>query len=89
MDSLVIRLTGTVQQSNFDQWKVELIERIKDIDTRLVTSDDFAAATEPAKDLAAAKPEAQPRSDTEHAANESFQLVIDILASRQVIAKKV
>ena len=40
MDSLTIRLTGTIQSSNFEQWKVERINRIEATNTRLVTSDD-------------------------------------------------
>ena len=45
MNGLVIKLTGTIQSSNFDLWKNDLVEKIKVVNTNLVTNEDFVDAT--------------------------------------------
>jgi len=49
MNQLVIKLTGTVNSSNFDEWKKDLILEIQSTNRELVTDDDFVAATEQVK----------------------------------------
>jgi len=49
MNELKIRLTGTVQNTNFDEWKQELIAQIKTTETDLITDDDFFIATKQVK----------------------------------------
>ncbi len=45
MKQLFIKLTGTVNASNFDVWKKELIEQIQAVNVELVTDDDFVTAS--------------------------------------------
>jgi hypothetical protein len=52
---LVIRLTGTIEQSNFDDYKRDLLARIESIETDLYTDDDFATAADQVKALKAAE----------------------------------
>ena len=49
MNQLVIKLTGTVNSSNFDEWKKDLIFQIQSTNRELVTDDDFVAASEQIK----------------------------------------
>ena len=49
MNQLVIKLTGTVNASNFDEWKKDLIFQIQSTNRELATDDDFVAASEQVK----------------------------------------
>jgi hypothetical protein len=42
-------LTGTIDSSNFDEWKTDLITQIQSINRDLVTDDDFVTATKQVK----------------------------------------
>ncbi len=55
MKDLAIRLTGQIQESNFDEWKTELIEKIKGANKKLVTDDDFTYAESTVKSFKAAE----------------------------------
>jgi len=46
---LIIRLKGEIQDSNFDAWRLGLIERIKAADRQLVTDEDFITADKEVK----------------------------------------
>lgn len=49
MDQLVIKLTGEIQSSNFDEWKTDLIVKIQSVNRMLTTDDDFVEAIEHVK----------------------------------------
>lgn len=49
MKQLIIKLTGEIQSSNFNEWKKDLIAQIKSIKTELTTDNDFAVATQHVK----------------------------------------
>lgn len=49
MKQLIIKLTGGIQSSNFNEWKKDLIAQIKSIKTELTTDNDFAVATQHVK----------------------------------------
>jgi len=49
MSDLVIKLTGEIEQSNFDEWKTDLTEKLKSVKTELVSDTDFADATKNVK----------------------------------------
>jgi len=49
MNHLIIKLTGTVNSSNFDEWKNDLIAQIQSTNTELVTDEDFVAASNQVK----------------------------------------
>ena len=49
MNDLVIKITGTVQDSNFGEWKEAALSEIKSANKTLVTDDDFAEAEETVK----------------------------------------
>jgi hypothetical protein len=49
MNELIIRLTGAVTESNFDQWKEQALEQIRATNRELVTDDDFSWAEETIK----------------------------------------
>lgn len=55
MSKLSIVLSGVIEKSNFDEWKTELIEQIRSVNTELKTDDDFAAATKHVKQFKAAE----------------------------------
>ena len=44
MSQLVIRLEGSIENTNFEEWKVDFVSRIRSVDTSLVTEEDFARA---------------------------------------------
>lgn len=46
MTELTITLTGEVRESNFEEWKDGLVERIQAVDTALSEDDDFTAAND-------------------------------------------
>jgi len=46
MTELTITLTGEVKESNFEEWKSGLAERIQAVDTTLSDDDDFTSATD-------------------------------------------
>lgn len=46
MTDLTITLTGEVRESNFDEWKDVLVERIRAVDVELSADDDFRAAND-------------------------------------------
>ena len=46
MTDLTITLTGEVRESNFDEWKDDLVGRIRAVDVDLAADDDFAAAND-------------------------------------------
>lgn len=45
MNKLVIKLNGEIEQSNFDDWKTDLTDRLKAVKTELVSDGDFADAS--------------------------------------------
>lgn len=49
MDNLEIQISGRIQNSNFPVWKNALLNQIGLINLKLITDNDFAAATEDAK----------------------------------------
>lgn len=53
MSELVIKLKGEVTDTNFDEWKNELIARVKNVNTDLVKDDDFAKAEDDVKAIKA------------------------------------
>lgn len=55
MNNLSIKLTGEIQNSNFEEWKSDLVEQLKQVDTELSTDSDFVAATKHAKSFKAAE----------------------------------
>ena len=55
MHQLIIKLTGTVNASNFDEWKRELIAQIQALNIELVTDNDFVIATEQVKSFKSAE----------------------------------
>jgi len=55
MNQLFIKLTGTVNSSNFDGWKKELIAQIKAVNIELITDDDFVTALKQASSFKAAE----------------------------------
>jgi len=44
MNDLIIRLTGAVAESNFDQWKEDVLEQIRAANRELKTDEDFSWA---------------------------------------------
>ena len=46
MTDLTITLTGEIRESNFEEWKNGLVERIRAVDIDLSEDDDFAAAND-------------------------------------------
>lgn len=55
MDDLVIKLTGEIQNSNFETWKDDLLEQIKSVDKSLKSDSDFAEAAKSVKQFRAAE----------------------------------
>ncbi len=55
MNPLVIKLTGKIQSSNFDEWKCGLITRIHSINTDLKSDNDFVTATNQVKSFKTAE----------------------------------
>lgn len=55
MTELVIQLTGEVVTSNFDDWKRDLIARIRAVDTELRTDSQFAQASRDVQHFKAAE----------------------------------
>ena len=55
MNELIIKLTGNVVDSNFDEWKGALIEKIREADKQLVTDEDFTEADTRVKQFSAAE----------------------------------
>jgi len=49
MAELIINLKGEIQNSNFDEWKGELLARIRNVNTELVRDEDFARASDQVK----------------------------------------
>lgn len=54
-ESINHKLTGTVNTSNFDEWKSDLIVQIQSTHIELVTDDDFVEATNQVKSFKAAE----------------------------------
>ena len=46
MSDLTITLTGEVRESNFEEWKNGLVERIRAVDIDLASDDDFSSAND-------------------------------------------
>jgi hypothetical protein len=46
MTELTITLTGEIRESNFEEWKSGLAERIQAVDTTLAENDDFTSAND-------------------------------------------
>ena len=46
MADLTITLTGEIRESNFEEWKNSLVERIRAVDIDLSEDDDFSAAND-------------------------------------------
>ena len=55
MHELTIRLTGTIQDSNFNEWKRDLIAQIQATAKELKSDEDFVAATQQVKWFKAAE----------------------------------
>ena len=55
MKQLFIKLTGTVNSSNFDVWKKELITQIQSVNVELVTDNDFVTASKQVKSFKSAE----------------------------------
>jgi len=55
MKQLFIKLTGTVNSSNFDVWKKELITQIQAVNIELVTDNDFITASKQVKSFKSAE----------------------------------
>ncbi len=55
MSNLVIKLSGEIQNSNFDEWKNELIQQIRAVNNELKTDSEFALATKSVKQFKAAE----------------------------------
>ena len=55
MSELSIKLTGEIQDSNFDEWKKDLIKQIKATPTELSSDDEYAAADDQVKQFKAAE----------------------------------
>ncbi len=55
MNQLFIKLTGTVNSSNFDIWKKQLIAQIQAVNVELITDDDFVIASKQARSFKAAE----------------------------------
>jgi hypothetical protein len=55
MNQLVIKLTGTINASNFDDWKQDLILQIQSINKELVTDSDFVRASSQVKSFKSAE----------------------------------
>ena len=55
MTELTITLTGEVRESNFEQWKDGLVERIRAVDVELSADDDFASANDSIRQFRAAE----------------------------------
>ena len=55
MNQLVIKLTGKINSSNFDEWKKDLILQIQGTIIDLATDDDFAEAAEQVKSFKSAE----------------------------------
>lgn len=55
MNQLVIKLTGVVDSSNFDEWKKDLIFQIRSTNTELVSDNDFSKATKQVKSFKSAE----------------------------------
>ena len=55
MKQLFIKLTGTVNSSNFDVWKKELITQIQAVNVELVTDNDFITASKQVKSFKSAE----------------------------------
>lgn len=79
MDNLEIQISGRIQNSNFPVWKNALLDQISLINLKLITDNDFAAATEDAKLLKRAEKailEAKIRAIEQ---TEEIQLLFDAL----------
>jgi len=55
MNQLIIKLTGTVNSSNFDEWKKDLISQIQATNIELSTDDDFVKAVNQVKSFKSAE----------------------------------
>ena len=49
MNDLVVRITGKIEESNFNQWKNSIIKSINEINKDLKTDEDFIDATDKVK----------------------------------------
>ncbi len=55
MKPLVIKLSGSIDTSNFNEWQQELIIQIHSVNKELVTEDDFAIASHQVKQFKSAE----------------------------------
>ena len=55
MKPLVIKLSGSVDTSNFNEWQYELINQIHSVNKELLTEDDFAIASHQVKQFKSAE----------------------------------
>lgn len=55
MSKLSIVISGVIEKSNFDEWKTDLVEKIRSVNTDLKTDDDFVAAGKHVKQFKAAE----------------------------------
>ena len=53
MSELIIKLNGEVTDTNFDEWKNDLLTKLKQVNTELATDDDFAIAETDVKTIKA------------------------------------
>ncbi len=79
MSKLSIVISGVIEQSNFEEWKTDLVEKIRSVNTELKTDDDFSAATKHVKQFKAAEKslKAAKKSALEQAAeiNQLFETI--------------
>ena len=55
MSQLLINLTGTINSTNFDEWKTDLIAQIQSVNQDLVTDNDFDTASSHVKSFKTAE----------------------------------
>ena len=53
MSDLIIKLKGEITDTNFDEWKNDLLARLKKVNTELASDDDFANAESDVKNIKA------------------------------------
>lgn len=79
MSELSIVISGVIEKSNFDEWKTDLVEKIRSVNTELKTDDDFAAASKHVKQFKSAEKnlKAAKKSALEQAAeiNQLFEAI--------------
>jgi len=55
MNPLVIKLNGAIEETNFDDWKNDLVKQLKSVNTNLTSDSEFAEATRQVKQFKTAE----------------------------------